>query len=55
VAFSIGAGSVVQGSPGQPRRVVEYTLCEAAGLAPLRVTFRDGVAEKIEKLPSKSG
>jgi len=50
VAFSLGAGSVTRTSLGQSLRIVEYTLCESAGLPPARVTFRDGVAEQVESL-----
>jgi hypothetical protein len=48
VAFSIGAGSAVR--TDQSMRVVEYTLCKSAGLPPVRVTFQDGVARKVEPL-----
>ena len=50
VAFSIGAASAVRTSPGQSVRIVDYTLCKSAGLPPVRVTFQDGVARKVEPL-----
>jgi hypothetical protein len=31
-------------------RIVDYTLCKNAGLPPVRVTFHDGVARKVETL-----
>ena len=50
VAFALGAGAPVQARQGSPIRVVEYTFCEEGGLEPVRVTFRNGVAEKIEPI-----
>ncbi len=51
VAFSAGAASVVRTSTDQTVRVVEYSARKSAGLAALRVTYRNDVAEKIEPLP----
>jgi hypothetical protein len=50
VAFSVGAASGVRASPDQSVRIVDYTLCKNAGLPPVRVTFHDGVARKVEPL-----
>jgi hypothetical protein len=55
VAFAIGAGETKRSSQVGDTRVVEYTLCEAAGLQPVRVTFREGRAEEIEALPPGKG
>jgi hypothetical protein len=52
VAFAIGAGETKRSSQRGDSRVVDYTVCEAAGLKPLRVTFRGGRAEQIETLPA---
>lgn len=52
VAFALGAGETKRSSQFGESRVVEYTLCEAAGLQPVRVTFHQGRAEEIEKLPT---
>jgi hypothetical protein len=51
VAFALGAGQTKRSSQHGDSRVVEFTLCEAAGLQPVRVTFRRGRAEEIEPLP----
>ena len=48
--FALGAGVPVRAKVGSPTRVVEYTFCKEAGLQPVRVTFRDGLAEKIEPI-----
>jgi hypothetical protein len=53
VAFALGAGQTVRSSPGGITRIVEYTLCAAAGLQPVRVTFQNGRAESIEPLPAR--
>jgi len=50
VSFALGAGAPIRARPGAAIRVVEYTFCEAGGLTPVRVTFNDGVAEKIEPI-----
>jgi hypothetical protein len=52
VAFALGAGETRRSSQRGESRIVEYTLCEAAGLTPVRVTFRGGRAEQIEALPT---
>ena len=51
IGFALGAGEVVRQSPGGATRVVEYRLCAAAGLDPVRVTYLDHVATSIEPLP----
>jgi hypothetical protein len=53
VAFALGAGEAKRSSQRGESRIVEYTLCEAAGLTPVRVTFRGGRAEAIEALAGK--
>ena len=50
ITFALGAGVPVRAKVGSPIRVVEYTFCKEAGLQPVRVTFRDGLAEKIEPI-----
>jgi len=56
VTFALGTGQTKRSSQLGESRIVEYTLCEAAGLKPLRVTFRGGRAEEIEALPgSRNG
>jgi hypothetical protein len=50
VVFALGAGSLVRASPGGATRVVEFTARQVAGLAPVRVTFREGRAESIEPI-----
>jgi hypothetical protein len=52
VGFALGAGQTRRSSPGGATRIVEYTLCEQAGLRPVRITFRNGRAEEIEALPA---
>lgn len=52
MTFALGAGETKRSSQRGDSRVVEYTLCEAAGLQPVRVTFRGGRAEQIEELPT---
>ncbi len=52
VTFALGAGATKRSSQRGQSRIVEYTLCAAAGLQPVRVTFRGGRAEEIEKLPT---
>ncbi len=55
IVFAIGAGEVVRSSPGAMTRVVDYKVCEGAGLQPVRVTYQNGVAESIEELPRRPG
>ncbi len=50
VGFALGAGVPVLARNGSPIRIVAYTFCEEGGLEPVRVTFRDWVAEKIEPI-----
>jgi hypothetical protein len=52
VTFALGAGETKRSSQFGESRVVEYRLCEAAGLQPVRVTFHQGRAEEIEQLPT---
>ena len=54
ITFALGAGQTKRSSQRGDSRVVEYTLCEAAGLKPVRVTFQGGRAEQIEELPTGS-
>jgi len=51
ITFALGAGRLARTSPGGQTRVVDYTARQAAGLDPIRVTYRDHVALRIEKLP----
>lgn len=51
IGFALGAGEVVRQSPGAATRIVDYKLCAAAGLEPVRVTYLDHVATAIEPLP----
>jgi hypothetical protein len=55
VAFALGAGHTIRSSPQGVTRVVEYTVCEQAGLQPVRITFQNGRAEEIEALPAANG
>ena len=50
IAFALGVGEVVRQSPGGVTRIVEYKECRAAGLEPVRVTYKRHVAETIEPL-----
>ncbi len=50
IGFALGVGQVVRQSPGGMTRIVDYKQCAAAGLDPVRVTYRDHVAESIEPL-----
>ena len=50
VTFAAGAGQRVRSSPGGKTRIVEYTLGEEAGVSPVRVTFRGGIADQVEPL-----
>jgi hypothetical protein len=52
VTFALGAGETRRSSQRGENRIVDYTMCEAAGLQPVRVTFRGGRAEEIEALPA---
>ncbi|MDE0101228.1 MAG: hypothetical protein OXN89_02510 [Bryobacterales bacterium] len=51
IGFALGAGEVVRQSPGGATRIVDYKLCAAAGIEPVRVTYLDHVATAIEPLP----
>jgi hypothetical protein len=48
VAFALGAGNPLRSSQRGGTRIVEYTLCEAAGIEPVRITFEGGKATVIE-------
>ena len=50
VTFAAGAGQFVRSSPGGKTRIVDYTLGKEAGVPPVRVTFRDGIADQVEPL-----
>ncbi len=50
IGFALGVGQVVRQSPGGMTRIVDYKQCAAAGLEPVRVTYRDHVAASIEPL-----
>jgi hypothetical protein len=50
VAFALGAGQPLRSSQRGESRVVEYTLCQEAGIQPVRVTFQAGRAVEIEPL-----
>ena len=50
IGFALGVGQTVRQSPGGMTRIVDYKQCAAAGLKPVRVTYRDHVAESIEPL-----
>lgn len=50
IGFALGVGEVVRQSPGGMTRIVDYKQCAAAGLEPVRVTYRDHVAASIEPL-----
>ena len=51
VTFALGAGQVVSASQHSATRVVDYSLGEDAGIAPVRVTYRDGVVERVADPP----
>ena len=53
VGFALGSGTPVDVSPGGATRVVEYRAREVAGLAPMRVVFRGGIADTVEPAPSR--
>jgi len=46
--FALGMGAVARQSGST--RVVDFSACEALGISPVRVTFREGVADSIEPL-----
>ena len=50
IGFALGVGEVVRQSPGGMTRIVDYKRGAAAGLEPVRVTYRDHVAASIEPL-----
>ena len=50
IGFALGVGQVARQSPGGMTRIVDYKQCAAAGLEPVRVTYRDHVAASIEPL-----
>jgi hypothetical protein len=52
ITFALGAGETKRSSQRGENRIVDYTLCKAADLQPVRVTFRGGRAEEIEALPA---
>lgn len=51
VSFALGAGVPSRISPGGSTRIVDFRARQTAGLPPVQVTFREGVAESIEPLP----
>ena len=50
VVFALGAGNVIESSQHSTVRIVDYELGEEAGIAPVRVTYRDGVVERVDPL-----
>ena len=48
VVFSVGAGNIIQASRHSTRRIVDYKLGAEAGIAPVRVTYQDGVVERVD-------
>ena len=50
VAFARGAGDVTAASPNASHKVVEYRGGADKGLKPVRVTFRNGVAQSVEPI-----
>ena len=50
VTFAAGVGQNIRSSPGGITRVVDYTLGKEEGVPPVRVTFREGIADQVEPL-----
>ena len=50
VTFAAGVGQNIRSSPGGITRVVDYTLGKEEGVPPVRVTFREGIAEQVEPI-----
>ena len=46
--FALGMGAVARQSGST--RVVDFSACEALGVSPVRITFREGVADSIEPI-----
>ena len=53
VVFSLGAGNIIQSSRHSTQRIVDYKLGAEAGIDPVRVTYRDGVVERVDPLPAE--
>jgi hypothetical protein len=53
VVFAVGAGNIVESTMHSTVRIVDYKLGVDAGIAPIRVTYRDGVVERVDPLPGK--
>ena len=51
VTFALGAGQLVSASLRSATRIVDYRLGEDLGIAPVRVTYRAGFVERVDKLP----
>lgn len=48
VVFALGAGNIIESTRHSTVRVVDYKLGQEAGIAPVRVTYRDGVVERMD-------
>lgn len=53
VVFAVGAGNIIESTTHSAVRIVDYKLGVDGGIAPLRVTYRDGVVEQVDALPGK--
>ena len=53
VVFAVGAGNIIESTMHSTVRIVDYKLGVDAGIAPIRVTYRDGVVERVDPLPGK--
>jgi hypothetical protein len=53
VVFAVGAGKIIESTMHSTVRIVDYELGADKGIAPIRVTYRDGVAERVDPLIGK--
>lgn len=53
VVFAVGAGKIIEATMHSTVRIVDYELGADAGIAPIRVTYRDGVVERVDPLLGK--
>jgi hypothetical protein len=54
VVFAVGAGDIVESTMHSTVRIVDYKLGVDAGIAAVRVTYRDNVVERVDPLPAEA-
>ena len=53
VVFALGAGNIIEATMHSTVRIVDYKLGREAGIAPVRVIYRDGAVERVGPLPEE--